>query len=183
MKRNAYFTLLLVAVAALAVGDISYSGSGSNGESGLTVCHGSGPLTTTGTSKQTLATCTIPANAVAPGSYRGLEIHLYGQHKAGNTNSITLGVDIGSWAGAIARVSTASAEGVAAVLWCSYSATNEIVCHGMQSVSGGTTSGNIYASGPVSVTLTSDITVNFFGTTGTAAGDVILQAYSIRLIR
>jgi hypothetical protein len=152
-------------------------------EQGALICNEGANAPTTGTSKQTLATCTIPAGSL-PTTYKGFEIHLYGEHVTGNGNSVNLGVDVGSMTAIVNRISTTSGEGIAAVLWCSYGGVaNKVMCHGMQSVGGGTTSGNIYATSEQSLTLSSDITINFFGTSGTQAGDVKLRGYSVVLVR
>lgn len=184
MKRATYVGLsLLIAAKILGADGITYRGASTSpgADSHLVLCHGTGPVTTSGTTKETLATCTIPANDI-PNNYKSIEVHLFGQHKTGNANNTTLGVTLGS-TDIVARVSSVSAEGIAAVLWCDYQATNTLACHGIQSISSGTTSGNIYASASLSITLTSNAPVTFFGTTGTAAGDVILHSYSVILVQ
>lgn len=149
-----------------------------NGTPRIVLCNGSGlSLTTTGTVKQTLATCTIPANIMP--TYTTIEVFVTGFHKTGNTNSITLDVSVAG-GGGISRTSTVSAESIAAILKLKVGASR-IAGYGQQMVGGGTTSGNIYGAAIAGVNYAVANDVTFSLTTGTAAGDATIDSYSVVL--
>lgn len=135
-------------------------------------------LTTSGTVKQTLATCTIPADSF-PTKYTTLQIRAFFTH-AVNVNTTTSGIDIGATV-IVARPSTGSGEQIAGLVTCEVGSAL-LNCHKTQSVSSGTTSGNIYVSA-VPLNFSIDNLVSIVATTPVAAGDSVLNSYTVTLLK
>lgn len=181
MERRHIRQIVFGAVAALFFGVLTAQyrppSGATEGPLPVDLCSGKGlALTTSGTSKQTLVTCTIPAGSFPNAT---LEIWFFGSHAA-NANSVTMGVSVGGQ-DIINRISTDNAGTLSAYALCGAASATTIGCHVQQQVSSGTTSGNIYAGLIVGQTFTSPTTVLFHLTTGTQAGDATLNAYTLRL--
>jgi len=135
---------------------------------------------TTGTIKEVLATCTIPADSLGGSNdFAGFEIHAT-YETAANANSKTVGVDVGS-VGFLSRATTGNAALVTLHGYCYVSASDGLACGAAQTYE---STGELFPTPTPSDTFTfsSGIDVEFFGTTATALGDVTLQSYRVALI-
>lgn len=142
-------------------------------------------LTTSGTSEQAMASCQIPAGVLLS-TYQGFHVE-FSVLGAATPNTKTASVRVGGIAGAalIARVINVSGDTAFGSATCHLrDTTNLLICHGIQSVSGGTTSGNIYGSQITSgANFSSAIDIVFTLTTGTSAGDATLKSYRVELMK
>lgn len=131
--------------------------------------------TTTGTTEQTLATYTMPANTLATNG-RGVRITASFTHAA-NTNSTIAYVKFGgqqvavrpsSWSGATTRITAEVIRTGAATQWSTALAT--------------ALSTSLVSSSALTVNLTADVAITATATTGTAAGDLTLDLFLVEAI-
>lgn len=135
--------------------------------------------TTTGTTKQVLGTCTIPAGVFVR-DYVALE-YVATFTGAANTNSKTAGATLaGTDINTLA--STVSAEIWGLRMRCDIQAADTLTCIGSNTIKGGTTAANFFTQS-LSYTFLNTYDLTFFATTGTAAGDATLRSYSVYLVR
>lgn len=166
------------------------SGSGTATVGGV-ICKGAPNTTTTGTTEEALATCTIPANTLsANGS--AIRVNLVG-HTAANANNKTLRIRVGGIGGTLVYDSTAQASN--AQTWVSAipivitrasatTATSQGATYKGTDGAGTAITANSYAvMKAASITWANSNDLVIDGITPTASGDFTLDTYFVEVIQ
>lgn len=142
-----------------------------------------GTGTTTGTTKEEIGACVIPANAL-PGVYVGFEIEALFAGAA-NGNAKTVGVEFPALGGTSLgeRGSSVTSQRFGITVRCLVSAAGELVCTNACSLIGGTADANKATVNVIGLDFAQPQTISMFATTATQAGDIILRSYAIYGIR
>jgi hypothetical protein len=131
---------------------------------------------TTGTTKQTLGTYTIPANALAANG-KGYRITAW-YTTAANANSKTMAIDFGSQTSVATKTTTTSADVVVltVIILKTGSSTQSVLGTAYA------TAASIPVNTAGSQTDTAAIVVNLTATTGTSSGDATLQSFIVEVL-
>lgn len=155
----------------------SVGGTNTSGPIATTLCKSAASTATTGTSKETLLQCVLPANAFNT-TARWIELVAFGV-TAANGNTKTFGVDFGA-TNCATHTGAFNATAWRAHLVITRVGSNSQICNSQQQV--GTGASLVQTQASPAETDSGNININVFATTPTAAADFTLKGVFVRFL-